>query len=184
MRPQNEYKCMSRTSTPSYPGEYRHAFCHDPPTRAPPPGITQVDPQPARQSHRQANSYRRWASSKAREFSCKITVCTRHRGLRVEIPLADTGTASPKPSADKIFRTVLYEQKVAKAPAKGLNAHSVVSKKHAGTLRFEPKTCTVRRFFIRLPIRLRYRRRLRISRLHERIHARALNEMIRIRIRR
>jgi signal transduction histidine kinase len=83
----------------------------------------------------------------------KITVCTRLDGDEVELSIADTGTGIPETERDKIFEPFFTTKEVGKGTGQGLShAHSVIVKKHAGTLRFETEDGKGTTFFIRLPI--------------------------------
>jgi signal transduction histidine kinase len=82
-----------------------------------------------------------------------ITVRTRLDGDEVEISIADTGTGIPETERDKIFEPFYTTKEVGKGTGQGLShAHSVIVKKHAGTLRFETEGGKGTTFFIRLPI--------------------------------
>jgi two-component system, sensor histidine kinase and response regulator len=83
----------------------------------------------------------------------KITVCTRLDGNEVEISIADTGTGIPEAARDKVFEPFFTTKEVGKGTGQGLAvAHSVVVKKHGGTLRFQTECGKGTTFFIRLPI--------------------------------
>jgi len=83
----------------------------------------------------------------------KITVRTRLDGDEVEISIADTGTGIPETERDKIFEPFFTTKEVGKGTGQGLShAHSVIVKRHAGTLRFETEGGKGTTFFIRLPI--------------------------------
>ena len=83
----------------------------------------------------------------------KITVRTRLDGDEVEISIADTGTGIPETGRDKIFEPFFTTKEVGKGTGQGLShAHSVIVKKHGGTLRFETEDGKGTTFFIRLPI--------------------------------
>ncbi len=82
-----------------------------------------------------------------------ITVRTRLDGDAVEISIADTGTGIPETERDKIFEPFFTTKEVGKGTGQGLShAHSVIVKRHAGTLRFETEGGKGTTFFIRLPI--------------------------------
>jgi len=90
---------------------------------------------------------------KGSETLGKITVRTRLDGDEVEISIADTGTGIPETERDKIFEPFFTTKEVGKGTGQGLShAHSVIVKKHAGTLRFETDCGKGTTFFIRLPI--------------------------------
>jgi signal transduction histidine kinase len=83
----------------------------------------------------------------------KITVRTRLDGEAVEISIGDTGTGIPETAREKIFDPFFTTKMVGKGTGQGLAiAHSVVVKKHEGTLRFETECGKGTTFFIRLPV--------------------------------
>jgi signal transduction histidine kinase len=83
----------------------------------------------------------------------RITVRTRLDGEAVEISIEDTGTGIPEAAREKIFDPFFTTKVVGKGTGQGLAiAHSVVVKKHAGTLRFETECGKGTTFFIRLPV--------------------------------
>jgi signal transduction histidine kinase len=83
----------------------------------------------------------------------KITVRTRLDGDAVEISIADTGGGIPEAARDKIFDPFFTTKAVGKGTGQGLAiAHSVVVKKHEGTLRFVTECGKGTTFFIRLPV--------------------------------
>jgi len=83
----------------------------------------------------------------------KITVRTRLDGNAVEIAIGDSGTGIPEAVRDKIFDPFFTTKEVGKGTGQGLAiAHSVIVKKHKGTLRFETEYGRGTTFFIRLPV--------------------------------
>jgi signal transduction histidine kinase len=83
----------------------------------------------------------------------KITVRTRLDGDQVEISIADTGTGIPEKVRDKVFDPFFTTKEVGRGTGQGLAiAHSVIVKKHGGTLRFDTECGKGTAFFIRLPI--------------------------------
>lgn len=83
----------------------------------------------------------------------KITVRTRLDGDAVEISIGDTGGGIPEAARDKIFDPFFTTKAVGKGTGQGLAiAHSVVVKKHEGTLRFVTECGKGTTFFIRLPV--------------------------------
>ena len=83
----------------------------------------------------------------------KLTVRTRLVDDEVEISIADTGTGIPEAARDKIFDPFFTTKEVGKGTGQGLAlAHSVIVKKHGGTLRFETECGKGTTFLIRLPI--------------------------------
>ena len=83
----------------------------------------------------------------------RLKVRTRLDGNEVEISIADTGTGIPEAARDKIFDPFFTTKEVGKGTGQGLAiAHSVIVKKHGGTLRFETECGKGTTFFVRLPI--------------------------------
>jgi two-component system NtrC family sensor kinase len=83
----------------------------------------------------------------------KLTVRTRLDDNAVEISISDTGTGIPESARDKIFDPFFTTKEVGKGTGQGLAiAHSVIVKKHGGTLRFETECGKGTTFFIRLPV--------------------------------
>jgi two-component system, NtrC family, sensor kinase len=83
----------------------------------------------------------------------KITVRTGLDGEAVEISIGDTGTGIAEAARDKIFDPFFTTKVVGKGTGQGLAiAHSIVVKKHEGTLRFETEYGKGTKFFIRLPV--------------------------------
>ena len=83
----------------------------------------------------------------------KITVRTRLDGDEVEISIADTGSGIPEKARDKVFDPFFTTKEVGKGTGQGLAiAHSVIVKKHGGTLRFTTECGKGTTFFIRLPV--------------------------------
>jgi signal transduction histidine kinase len=83
----------------------------------------------------------------------KLNVRTRLDGNEVEISISDSGTGIPETARDKIFDPFFTTKEVGKGTGQGLAiAHSVIVKKHGGTLRFETECGKGTTFFIRLPI--------------------------------
>jgi signal transduction histidine kinase len=84
----------------------------------------------------------------------KITVRTRVDRDAVEISIRDTGTGIPEAARDCIFDPFFTTKEVGKGTGQGLAiAHSVIVKKHGGTLRFETECGKGTAFFIRIPIK-------------------------------
>jgi len=82
-----------------------------------------------------------------------LTVRTRLDGDEVEISIGDTGTGIPEGVRDKIFDPFFTTKEVGQGTGQGLAiAHSVVAKKHGGSLRFETESGVGTTFFIRLPV--------------------------------
>jgi signal transduction histidine kinase len=83
----------------------------------------------------------------------KLTIRTRLDGDGVEISISDTGTGIPEAARGKIFDPFFTTKPVGKGTGQGLAiAHSVIVKKHGGSLRFETERGTGTTFFIRLPV--------------------------------
>jgi signal transduction histidine kinase len=82
-----------------------------------------------------------------------LSVRTRQVGNEVEISISDSGTGIPESARDKIFDPFFTTKEVGKGTGQGLAiAHSVIVKKHGGTLRLETECGKGTTFFIRLPI--------------------------------
>ena len=82
-----------------------------------------------------------------------LTVRTRLDGDEVEISVGDTGSGIPEDVRDKIFEPFFTTKEIGKGTGQGLAiAHSVIVKKHGGTLRFETECGKGTTFFIRLPV--------------------------------
>jgi two-component system, NtrC family, sensor kinase len=83
----------------------------------------------------------------------KLTVTTRLDGDAVEIAISDTGTGIPEAIRPKIFDPFFTTKEVGKGTGQGLAiSHSVIVKKHGGSLRFESECGKGTTFFIRLPL--------------------------------
>jgi len=83
----------------------------------------------------------------------KLTIRTRLDGDEVEISISDTGTGIPEAARGKIFDPFFTTKSVGKGTGQGLAiAHSVIVKKHGGSLRFETECGRGTTFFIRLPV--------------------------------
>ena len=82
-----------------------------------------------------------------------VTVRTRLQGDGVEISIGDTGTGIPESARDKIFDPFFTTKEVGRGTGQGLAiAHSIIVKKHGGSLRFETECGKGTTFFIRLPV--------------------------------
>jgi signal transduction histidine kinase len=82
-----------------------------------------------------------------------ITVRTLHKDDWVEIYISDTGDGIPAGIRDKIFDQFFTTREVGKGTGLGLSiAHSVVVKKHNGTISFETEEGKGTTFVIRLPL--------------------------------
>ena len=81
-----------------------------------------------------------------------ITISTRAVGLGVEIRVADTGTGIPERHRQRIFDPFFTTKAVGKGTGQGLTiAHTVVVKKHRGSLDFETEEGKGTTFIVRLP---------------------------------
>ncbi len=86
----------------------------------------------------------------------RLTVSTRQAGDQVEIRIGDSGTGIPEAARDKIFDPFFTTKAVGKGTGQGLYiAHTVVAKKHGGTLTFETELGKGTTFLIRLPLEAR-----------------------------
>ncbi|MHB8901991.1 MAG: sensor histidine kinase [Thermoguttaceae bacterium] len=87
--------------------------------------------------------------------TCKgrITVRTRRDGDWAELRIEDTGTGIPKHIRANVFDHFFTTKEVGKGTGQGLTiAHSIVTKRHSGTLAFETEVGRGTTFIIRLPI--------------------------------
>ena len=83
----------------------------------------------------------------------KITVSTRRDGSWIEVRVRDTGTGIPEKIRDRVFDPFFTTKEVGKGSGQGLAiAHSVIVKKHAGSISFETETGAGTVFIIRLPL--------------------------------
>ena len=82
-----------------------------------------------------------------------ITVRTCRDGDWATIAVADTGTGIPLAIQGRVFDPFFTTKEVGRGTGQGLAiAHSVVTDKHGGTIRFESQPGEGTTFFIRLPI--------------------------------
>lgn len=83
----------------------------------------------------------------------KLTVRTHRDGDQVEISIQDTGTGIPDTVRNKIFDPFFTTKPVGQGTGQGLAiAHSVIVKKHGGTLHLDTEIGRGTTFYIRLPI--------------------------------
>ncbi|MEE9168289.1 MAG: PAS domain S-box protein [bacterium] len=83
-----------------------------------------------------------------------ITISTQQVDGWAEIRISDTGTGIPESARDKIFDPFFTTKCVGKGTGQGLSiAHSVVAKKHNGSLSFETELGRGTTFVVRLPVR-------------------------------
>ena len=83
-----------------------------------------------------------------------ITIGTRHNGDWVEICITDTGAGISDDIKSKIFDHFFTTKEIGKGTGQGLSvAHTVVVKKHGGTIEVDSKIGSGASFLIRLPIR-------------------------------
>ena len=83
----------------------------------------------------------------------KLTVRTRLIADEVEIAIGDSGTGIPQAVRERIFDPFFTTKAVGKGTGQGLAlAHSVIVKKHQGTLSFETECGKGTTFLIRLPV--------------------------------
>jgi len=87
------------------------------------------------------------------EHKGKITIATRHHGHSATVIISDTGAGIPEAIRSRIFEPFFTTKQVGKGTGQGLAlAHSVIVKKHAGTIRFDSEIGKGTTFFIRLPL--------------------------------
>ncbi len=83
----------------------------------------------------------------------KIAISSRVKGDSVEIRIADTGMGIPEEIRPKIFDPFFTTKEVGRGTGQGLSiAHTIVVKKHQGTIDFETEVGKGTAFTIRLPI--------------------------------
>lgn len=83
-----------------------------------------------------------------------ITVSTRRDGEWVEVRIRDTGTGIPEEHRAKVFDPFFTTKEVGKGTGQGLAiAHSVIVRKHGGSIRFETEPGKGTTFIIRLPVK-------------------------------
>ncbi len=83
----------------------------------------------------------------------KITIRTRHDDRFAEVRIRDTGTGIPPEIQTRIFDPFFTTKQVGKGSGQGLAiAHSVIFKKHGGTIHFQTEVGQGTTFIIRLPL--------------------------------
>ena len=82
-----------------------------------------------------------------------ITVKTKSEDNWVEVRISDTGTGIPEEIRGRIFDPFFTTKEVGKGTGQGLTiSHSIIVKKHGGTLTFETEEGKGTTFIIRLPV--------------------------------
>ncbi len=83
----------------------------------------------------------------------KITISTRYSEKWAEIRVKDTGTGIPKAVKNRIFDPFFTTKEVGKGTGQGMAiCHSIVVKKHRGTIYFETEVGKGTTFTVRLPM--------------------------------
>ena len=83
----------------------------------------------------------------------KIIIQTRCLSDKIEVRVSDTGSGIPEAIRMKIFDSFFTTKKVGKGTGQGLAlAHSVIVKKHGGTISFETTIGVGTTFIVQLPI--------------------------------
>ena len=83
----------------------------------------------------------------------KITLTTRNLGDQVEIRVSDTGTGIPKAIRKKIFNPFFTTKEPGKGTGQGLAiCHTIITKKHSGTINVESEPGKGTTFIICLPM--------------------------------
>jgi len=83
----------------------------------------------------------------------KIAISSRVKGDSVEIRIADTGMGIPEEIRPKIFDPFFTTKEVGRGTGQGLSiAHTIVVKKHQGTIDFETEVGKGTAFKIKLPL--------------------------------
>ena len=89
----------------------------------------------------------------ASEEKGRITVTTRNLGDWVEIRIGDTGTGIPEAIRKKIFDPFFTTKEPGKGTGQGLAiSHTIITKKHRGTINVESEPGKGATFIIRLPL--------------------------------
>jgi len=82
-----------------------------------------------------------------------IRISTRRDGGWAEVRVSDTGAGIPEGIRARIFTPFFTTKEVGKGTGQGLAmAHSVIVKKHQGTIHFESEIGVVTTFVVRLPL--------------------------------
>lgn len=82
-----------------------------------------------------------------------ITISTRRDGDFVELSIADTGSGIPQEARGRVFEPFFTTKEVGEGTGQGLAiAHSIVVKKHGGTLDFTTEIGKGTTFILRLPL--------------------------------
>jgi signal transduction histidine kinase len=85
-----------------------------------------------------------------------ITIKTSPKDGEAEIRISDTGTGIPEEIRNRIFDPFFTTKEVGKGTGQGLTiAHSIIVKKHGGSLSFETEVGKGTTFIISLPIELK-----------------------------
>jgi PAS domain S-box-containing protein len=93
------------------------------------------------------------ASRQGRGCVGTITLATRRDGDWVEISVADTGTGIPEHVRDRVFEPFFTTKEVGKGTGQGLTlAHTVIVKRHGGSIWLNSEVGKGTTFFVRLPI--------------------------------
>ncbi len=83
----------------------------------------------------------------------KITISTKQDGGWAEIRVTDTGTGIPDAVKERVFDPFFTTKEVGRGTGQGLAVcHSIIVKKHGGTITFETKKGEGTVFIVRLPI--------------------------------
>jgi signal transduction histidine kinase len=83
----------------------------------------------------------------------KIAVATRRTGDFAEVSIRDSGTGIPSAIQSRVFDPFFTTKEVGKGTGQGLFiAHTVVVKKHGGTIHFETEEGKGTTFVVRLPL--------------------------------
>jgi signal transduction histidine kinase len=82
-----------------------------------------------------------------------IRISTRRDGGWAEVRVSDTGAGIPEGIRARIFTPFFTTKEVGKGTGQGLAmAHSVIVKKHQGTIHFESEIGVGTTFVVRLPL--------------------------------
>lgn len=82
-----------------------------------------------------------------------ISITTKREADCLEVRVGDTGAGIPERIRSRVFEPFFTTKEVGKGTGQGLAlAHSVIVKKHGGTIWFESELGTGTTFIIRIPL--------------------------------
>jgi signal transduction histidine kinase len=84
----------------------------------------------------------------------EVVVRTRSDGSSVVISVSDNGTGIAAEDQDRVFEPFFTTKEVGRGTGQGLTlTHSIVTKRHGGSLWFETTPGEGTTFFVKLPVR-------------------------------